>query len=69
MPQDDAHAVVWLRKAAEQGYAYAQFGVGVIYASGQGVPQDYAQAHMWFNLAASRAHDAGVRDQAVKARV
>jgi TPR repeat protein len=25
----------------------------VIYERGQGVPQDYARAHMWFNLAAS----------------
>ena len=25
-----------------------------MYATGRGVPQDYVQAHMWFNLAASR---------------
>ena len=25
-----------------------------MYANGRGVPQDYVQAHMWFNLAASR---------------
>jgi len=39
--------------ASEQGDAAAQFGLGVIYANGQGVPQDYVRAHMWFNLAAS----------------
>jgi TPR repeat protein len=25
-----------------------------MYAKGQGVPKDFVQAHMWFNLAASR---------------
>jgi uncharacterized protein len=25
-----------------------------MYYTGRGVPQDYIQAHMWFNLAASR---------------
>jgi uncharacterized protein len=25
-----------------------------MYVQGQGVPRDYVQAHMWFNLAASR---------------
>jgi hypothetical protein len=31
------------------------------------VPQDYVQAHMWFNLAASRA-PASERDEAIKMR-
>jgi TPR repeat protein len=44
-----------LIRAAEQGYADAQFNLGVAYANGQGVPQDYGEAHMWLNLAASRA--------------
>ena len=43
-----------LRKAAEQGAASAQFNLGVIYDNGEGVPQDYVQAHKWVNLAASR---------------
>jgi TPR repeat protein len=28
--------------------------LGVMYEAGQGAPQDYVQAHRWFNLAASR---------------
>ena len=44
-----------LRKAADQGLASAQFNLGAMYADGQGVPQDYAEAHKWMNLAASRA--------------
>ena len=49
---DDAAA--WYRRAVEQGHAEAQYNLGVLYAKGQGVPQAYVQAHMWFNLAAVR---------------
>jgi TPR repeat protein len=65
--QDYAQAVAWSRKAADQGYAIAQFNRGLKYLRGQGVPQDYVRAHMWFNLAASTS-DASVRDQSVKER-
>ena len=41
--------------AADPENATAQFNLGVKYATGQGVPQDYVLAHMWLNLAASRA--------------
>jgi TPR repeat protein len=51
---DDAAAVSWFRKAADQGYAEAQSTLGLLYRSGEGVPQDYVLAHMWFNLAAAR---------------
>ena len=37
---------------AEQGDEAAQYNLGVMYAKGQGVPQDNVYAHMWFNLAA-----------------
>jgi TPR repeat protein len=42
--------------------------LGVMYESGLGVPQDYAQAHMWFNLAASHASNASDRDMAAQSR-
>ena len=42
-----------LRAKAEQGHADAQFNLGVMYHDGRGVPQDYAEAHKWANLAAS----------------
>ena len=51
--QDYALAVQWYRKAADQGNADAQFNLGVMYANGQGVLQDYVTAHKWFNLAVS----------------
>ena len=44
-----------LKARAEQEDANAQLNLGVMYAKGQGVPQDYVQAHKWINLAASRA--------------
>ncbi len=28
-----------------------------MYAKGEGVPQDYVQTHMWFNLAAAQGHE------------
>jgi len=36
------------RLAAEQGFADAQLNLGAMYGKGEGVPQDYVQAHMWF---------------------
>ena len=53
VPQDYKEALRWARPAAEQGEARAQFLVGLMYDLGQAVPQDYVQAHMWYNLAAS----------------
>jgi uncharacterized protein len=49
---------------AEQGDAFAQHNLGVMYGNGQGVPQDYVRAHMWSNLSASQGSEgaAKVRD-------
>ena len=35
------------RPLADKGEAWAQFNLGVIYANGQGVPQDYVEAVKW----------------------
>ncbi len=51
---DYATALRLWRPLAEHGRADAQHNLGVMHRSGQGVPQDYVQAHMWFNLAAFR---------------
>ena len=42
------------RLAAEQGYADAQYNLGVMYANGHGVSQDYAEAAKWYRLAAEQ---------------
>ena len=52
--EDYAEAVRCYRRAADQGFASAQWLLGTAYETGYGVPLDYVQAHMWLNLAASR---------------
>jgi len=44
-----------VRTTADQGNSGSHFILGVMYATGQGVPQDYVDAHKWANLSASRA--------------
>ncbi len=34
-----------------QGYALAQYNLGVLYANGFGVPKDDIQAYMWITMA------------------
>lgn len=70
VPQDDAVAAEWYRKAAEQGHADSQCILGGMYFKGRGVRQDDVEAHKWYNLAASRfaASEAKKRDQAVEGR-
>ena len=36
--------------SAEQGLSIAQSNLGGMYFMGQGVLQDYALAHMWYNI-------------------
>jgi len=52
--KDEAEALKWFLKAAEQGHAEAQFNTGVCYENGQGVPQDYAEAVRWYRKAAEQ---------------
>ena len=53
VPQDHKAALQWLRRAAEQGHAEAQLGLGGAYYEGiPGLSQDYIYAHMWANIAA-----------------
>jgi hypothetical protein len=55
--------VKWYRRAAEQGHAGAQSNLGAIYGEGQGVPQDYVLAHMWFSLAAAEGNEKAVQNR------
>ena len=41
-------------RAAKRGTAQALYDLGLLYATGQGVRQDFVAAHMWFNLAAMK---------------
>jgi TPR repeat protein len=52
--KDEAEAVKWFRKAAEQNVADAQFSLGVCYANDRGVTKDDAEAVKWFRKAAEQ---------------
>ncbi len=53
--------------AAEQGVAQAQYNLGVMYGDGEGVPQDYVQAHLWFNLAAAQGQEQAKKNRDIVA--
>jgi TPR repeat protein len=54
VPQDSTRAAYWCRQAADQGDAFAQCSVGILYEHGDGVPQDYAEAMKWYRKAADQ---------------
>jgi TPR repeat protein len=43
-------------KAAEQGYVPAEAALGMMYANGKGVQQDYVEAGKWWSKAAAGGH-------------
>ena len=53
--EDDFDAV---KKAAEQGDALSQYSLGFMYARGNGVPEDDAEAARWYRHAAEQGHAA-----------
>jgi TPR repeat protein len=59
--------VKWYRKAAEQGNARAQLGLGYMYLNGRGVIQDNVYAHMWSNIAASNGNKDAVTNRDIAA--
>ena len=54
---DNATALHEWTTLAEQGNAYAQFNLGLMYANGQGVPRDDKTVVKWFTLAAEAPAD------------
>ena len=58
--QDYAQAAQWYLKAADQSHSLAQFNLGIMYASGQGVPRDEAKSRVWMQKAADLG-DAGAQ--------
>jgi TPR repeat protein len=54
VPQNDAEAAKWYRKAADRGHADAQFKVALMYSMGKGVPQNDAEAANWCQKAADQ---------------
>jgi TPR repeat protein len=56
VPTDETQALVWFRRAAEQGNAKAQYNLGVMYAEGLGVGRDEAEALVWYRKAAAQGN-------------
>jgi hypothetical protein len=50
----DKAALGSLMTEAREGNPYAQLFLGILYANGQGVPQDYGQAAQWYRRAADQ---------------
>ena len=59
VPQSDQEAVKWYCKAAEQGDAMAQNGLGTMYGNGRGVPQSDQEAVKWYRKAAEQGDAKG----------
>lgn len=59
IPQDYEEAMKRFKKAADQGDAYGQNGVGIMYRDGLGVLQNYAEAMRWFRKAADQGDAEG----------
>lgn len=54
MEKNNAEALKWYRKAAEQNEPNAENNLGLCYFNGQGVEKDYAEASTWFRKAAAQ---------------
>lgn len=52
--EEDVEAATWYRKAAEQGSAAGEYGLGQMYAKGEGVKKDFAQARTYISRAAEK---------------
>ena len=55
--RDDAEALKWFRKAAEQGYGDALADMAYMYGGGFGVPKNYMLAEMYVELAEAQHAD------------
>lgn len=52
--QDYGEAFRWYQKAAEQGFAAGESGLGELYRSGHGTAQNFSEAMKWFRKAADQ---------------
>lgn len=64
MGQVDNSYVAGCIEQAESGTKEALYDLGLLYSIGQGVDQDFIEAHKWFNLAAIRGMKSAQIDRA-----
>ena len=55
---DYADSAKWYRKAAGWGNSEAQYNLGLMYESGNGVTQDFARAFRWMRMSAMQGNPA-----------
>ena len=60
--RSDPESVVWYRKAADQGFAKAQYNLGTMFENGKGVQQNDSEAVRWYRKAA----DQGLADAQIQ---
>lgn len=60
---DDKDAAYWLGQAAEGGDSRAQRQLSLMYAQGQGVPQDYVRAYTWVLIATKGQGETSAQSQ------
>jgi TPR repeat protein len=75
VPHDDAQAMQWFLRAAEQGNVAAQSALGSYYWAGRGVPEDLSKAYFWSAIALaggdqnSKSRLEGLASQMTRAQV
>ena len=63
--EQDASDFEETMRLAEQGDAIAQYNLGVMYTTGEGVPENDAEAVRWYRLAAEQGDKLAQLDLAV----
>lgn len=58
--EEDEAAVEWYRKAAALNNAAGEYGLGLMYAKGEGIKKDFEQARPYILRAAEKGHIAAV---------
>lgn len=64
MAEFNDEAVAYYRKASAQGNLEGEYGLGSMYAAGQGVKRDPAEARRWITRAAEKGHAAAINSLA-----
>jgi len=56
LSEENEAAVKWYRASADQGHPDGQYGLGEMYAKGEGVEKNPDEAFLWFTRAAENGH-------------
>ncbi|MDO5768847.1 MAG: tetratricopeptide repeat protein [Psychrobacter sp.] len=62
---NNAMAIFWYQKAAEQGYMEAQYHLGLLYHQDDTQPHDYTKAKYWYDRACQNGHEPACQQLAI----